>query len=259
MLLSHRDLGGAGLPPLVVLHGLLGSSRNWQTAGTELARSFHVLAVDLRNHGASFHSDAMGWGAMLDDLTAWMDSAAPDPAAVMGHSLGGKVAMLLACRHPARVTRLVVVDVAPRNYDWPERRLEIAALEGIDLSRLASRAEAERLIESRVPGWAIRKFLLTNLERVPEGGWRWIVNLPALRGALSELQENPLKPGDRFPGPSLFIAGGKSAFLQDGDRIPIACHFPAAEFEVFAESGHNPHMDAREELVRSVRTFLTRA
>ena len=258
MLLSHRDLGGAGRPTLVVLHGLLGSSRNWQTAGAGLSASFHVLAPDLRNHGASFHSDDMSWDAILGDVVAWIEATARPPVAVLGHSLGGKAAMLLASRRPDLVSALVVVDVAPRAYSWPERRVELAALEAIDLGRLASRAEADRLVEPRVPGWAMRKFLLTNLERREDGGWRWLANLPVLRGALSGLEADPLGPDDRFPGPALFLAGGKSPYIQDGDREGIVRRFPAAEFETFAESGHNPHMEERERLVATVTTFLSK-
>jgi pimeloyl-ACP methyl ester carboxylesterase len=258
MNLFHRDLGGGGLPPLVVLHGLLGSSRNWQAAGRDLSAGFHVLAPDLRNHGSSPHSGTMTYEAMAGDVLDWMEAQGLGRAAMLGHSMGGKVAMLLACRHPGRVERLVVVDIAPKDYFWPERRVELAALRDIDLGTLASRAEAERLIEARVPDWGLRKFLLTNLDRGEGGGWRWLANLPVLTGALGSLERNPLGEGDRFPGPSLFIAGGGSPYVLPGDHAAIVHHFPEAAIRTIPGAGHNLHMEARHELVGLVRsTFST--
>ena len=173
MLLFHRDLGGAGKPPLVILHGMLGSSRNWQTAGRDLAERFHVLALDLRNHGASPQADDMSYSAMIDDVRAWLDAQGFTKVTLLGHSMGGKVAMLLACRHPERVERLIVVDIAPKDYRWVAHRAEFAAMNELDLAHLKSRAEAELKFEARVDDWAMRKFLTTNLERDAEGRWCW--------------------------------------------------------------------------------------
>jgi esterase len=250
--LSHRDLGGAGDPPYVLLHGLLGSSRNWQTAGRELAAGRRVYALDLRNHGLSPHAAEMSYEAMMADVLAWLDSNGIGTAELVGHSMGGKVAMLLACRHPERVARLVVVDIAPKAYSWPERRQEFAAMNELDLANLRSRADAESRLESRVPGWAERKFLTTNLERLEGGGWKWQIDLPAITAALPVLERNPLAAGDRFAGPSLFIAGGKSGYVKPGDRDAILSHFPSARLEVIAGSGHNPHIEAREAFVKAV-------
>lgn len=258
MLLAHRDLGGEGKPPLVILHGLLGSSRNWQTAGRDLSAGFHVLAPDLRNHGTSFHSEEMTYPAMMGDVLGWLDAMGLGRVLLLGHSLGGKAAMLLACRRPERVERLVVVDIAPRAYHWPERRDEFAAMEALDLGSLTSRAEAERLLEPRVHGWAHRKFLLTNLERLDDGRWRWSAHLPALREALPGIEGTPLGPADRYAGPALFIAGGGSPYAGPGDRDAIIRHFPSARLETIPESGHNPHMESRRRFVELVTAFLTR-
>jgi esterase len=252
MQLSHRDLGGAGNPPLVILHGLLGSSRNWQTVGRDLATKFHVFALDLRNHGGSPHADEMTYPAMVADVLAWLDAQSLSCVTLMGHSMGGKTAMLLACQHHERVQSLIVVDVAPKDYFWIAHRDEFAAMNELDLAQLQTRAEAEQRFEARVSDWAMRKFLATSLERQPEGGWRWIVNLPALTAALPVLEKNPLSAGDRYDGPAIFITGGKSNYVQPSDHAAILQHFPAAKFEVLAESGHNPHMDARERFVASV-------
>ncbi len=251
--LFHRDLGGAGLPPLVILHGILGSSRNWQTAGRDLASRYHVLALDLRNHGASPHAEDAGYAAMEGDVAAWLDALGLGRVALLGHSMGGKVAMLLACRRPERVERLIAVDIAPREYfRGGSQRDEFAAMGELDLASLHSRAEAERRLEARVPDWAMRKFLATNLERDPGGQWRWSVNLEALTRALPGLEKNPLREEDRFAGPALFILGGESSYVRQDDRPAILRHFPAARMETLPGSGHNPHMDAREAFVRLV-------
>ncbi|HEX2855428.1 MAG TPA: alpha/beta fold hydrolase [Opitutaceae bacterium] len=252
--LFHRDLGGAGHPPLVILHGMLGSSRNWQTAGRDLSTRFHVFAVDLRNHGGSPHAEDMGYPAMVEDVLAWLDAQGLPRVTLMGHSMGGKIAMLLACRHAERVARLMVVDIAPKDYFWVAHRAEFAAMNELDLTHLKSRGEAELRFEARVGDWAMRKFLTTNLERAPEPetGWRWTVNLPALTAALSALEKNPLSTGDRFAGPSLFIAGGKSRYVEPGDWARVLRHFPAARLETIADAGHNPHMEMREAFVNLV-------
>jgi pimeloyl-ACP methyl ester carboxylesterase len=251
--LRHRDLGGGGEPPLVILHGLLGSSRNWQTAGRDLAGRRRVYALDLRNHGLSPHADEMSYASMAADVVAWLDARGLGAVELMGHSMGGKVAMVVACREPGRVGRLVVVDISPRPYSWPERRAEFAAMNALDLGSLRSRAQAEEGFGERVPDWAMRKFLATNLERVEGGGWRWIINLPAISGALGELERNPLAPGERYGGPAHFIAGGRSDYVRAEDHAAIRAHFPAARITVLAQCGHNPHMEAREAFVEAVR------
>jgi esterase len=250
--LSHRDLGGAGRPPLVLLHGMLGSSRNWQTAGADLAAHFHVLALDLRNHGRSPHAATMTYGEMMADVLGWLDQRRLGAVALAGHSLGGKVAMLLACRHPERIDRLVVVDIAPRDYFWPAHRASFAAMNELNLADLRSRAEAELRFEARVPNPGLRKFLATNLERSPEGAWSWQINLPALTQALPEIEKNPLRADDRFDGPARFVAGAQSTYIEATDHAAIRAHFPAAEIVTLANCGHNPHQEARAAFVAAV-------
>jgi esterase len=250
--LFHRDLGGAGRPPLVVLHGMLGSSRNWQTAGRDLAAHYHVLAPDLRNHGESAHAATMSYPEMTDDVLAWLDRQKLERVTLLGHSMGGKVAMLLACRHAARVAPLIVVDIAPRDYFWPAHRQSFAAMNELNLEDLRSRADAELRFEARVPSWGMRKFLLTNLERTEDGKWKWQMNLPVLTTALPDLEKNPLTATDRFDGPTHFIAGAKSNYVEPADHAAIRAHFPAAKIDVLAGSGHNPHLEAREAFVAAV-------
>jgi esterase len=252
--LHHRDFGGAGEPPYVILHGMLGSSRNWMTAGRSLAANRRVYALDLRNHGLSPHSDEMTYEAMVGDVGAWLDAQGIASAELVGHSMGGKVAMLLACRMPGRVGRLVVVDIAPKDYHRPENREEFTAMRELDLSNLASRQEADARMESRVADWAMRKFILTNLERLPPNGWKWQVNLEGIAAALPTLERNPLEPGESFGGPALFIAGGKSRYIKAADHAAITHAFPAARITVLPECGHNPHIEAREAFVAAVNS-----
>lgn len=250
--LIHRDLGGAGNPPLVILHGLLGSSRNWLTAGRDLTARYHVAVLDLRNHGASPHVAGMTYAEMMADVIGWLDAQGLSRVSLLGHSMGGKVAMLLACRHPERVERLVVADIVPKDYFWAGHRASFAAMNDLNLSDLNSRAEAEMRIEGRVPNWGMRKFLLTNLERNAEGQWYWLANLAELTASLSVLESNPLAPGDTFGGPALFIAGGKSNYVEATDHALIQRHFPSAQIVVLPDSGHNPHLEAREAFARTV-------
>lgn len=251
-LLHHRDFGGGGGPPYVILHGMLGSSRNWTSVGRELAAGRRTFALDLRNHGLSPHADSMTYEEMAGDVARWLDARALAQAELVGHSMGGKVAMVLACRQPERVARLVVVDIAPRDYHWPAHRSEFAAMTELNLGDLRSRAEAEMRMEERVSDWAMRKFLATNLERAPGGGWRWQVNLPVLASSLRELEKNPLSGADRFEGPAFFIAGARSAYAVPDDRAAILGHFPKAQIEVLPGSGHNPHIDARAAFVAAL-------
>jgi pimeloyl-ACP methyl ester carboxylesterase len=236
-----------------VLHGLLGSARNWQTTGRDLTAYYHVFALDARNHGKSPHAGEMDYEVMMADIIAWMDAQGVARATLVGHSMGGKTAMRLACRHPERVERLIVVDIAPKDYYWVAHRGEFAAMNELELSSLQSRQEAEMRFEARVPNLGMRKFLTTNLERSDEGAWRWAVNLPVLTTALAVLEKNSVESTDRYVGPTLFIAGGRSQYVQANDHELIRQHFPAARIEVIAESGHNPHMEQRERFVELVR------
>ena len=186
-------------------------------------------------------------GKMTDALAQGLAKAT-----IVGHSMGGKTAMLLACRHPARVERLVIVDIAPKDYNWAAHRAEFLAMAELDLGSLQSRAEAEMRFEARVPHLGTRKFLATNLARHEHGPWHWAINLPVLTESLRVMEKSSLPPDDRFTGPTLFVLGGRSHYAEDSDHELIRKHFPAARIEVIADSGHNPHMDHREEFVRLV-------
>lgn len=263
--LVERGLGGSGRSPLVLLHGLLGSGRNWQTAGAglaELAGGREVWALDLRNHGKSPWHEVMTYEALAADVVAWLDARGFGAVDLMGHSMGGKVAMVIACGRPERVRSLVVVDIAPKAYHSFGHRAEFSAMNELRLEELGSRAEAEMKFEARVPDWAMRKFLTTNLERTEGAAWRWVVNLPVLTAALPEIESNPLalacagSEAASFVGPTLFLRGGRSSYVTEADVAAIRAHFPAARVETIAAAGHNPHMETRAEFCSLVGAFL---
>jgi esterase len=242
-------------PAVVILHGLLGSARNWTTILQRLEADFRCHALDLRNHGRSPHVASMAYRAMAADVGRYLDAQGLASVALLGHSMGGKVAMTVACSAPSRVSHLAVLDIAPRPYG-PRWEREFAAMRALDVARLRSRGEAEAALEPVVKDWAFRKFLLTNLVRQNEGGFAWAVNLPLLERCLPELFAHPLAPGEAYPGPTLFLRGEKSRFVLDEDLPAIRHHFPAARLETLSGAGHNVHFDQPEAFVAAIRRFL---
>ena len=253
MELVHLDLGGRGRPPLVILHGLLGSSKNWRSAGRDLARHFHVFALDLRNHGQSPHAPTQTYDQMVGDLLEWLEGQGFPQATLLGHSLGGKVAMRFACREPERVARLYVIDIAPRPYPVDSGAFE--ALMRLDLGGVTSRNGADELLKADFPDRGLRQYVLTNLVRRESGELRWQVNLPVLAAHLPELRESSLEPGDRFEGETLFVVGGKSRFVLEEDEARIRNHFPAVRIRVLPECGHYPHAEDRAAFVEALLRF----
>lgn len=256
MELSFREFGEVGKPAMVILHGLLGSSRNWQMAAKELAGSFRVFCLDLRNHGDSPWAEPHSYEAMVADVLGWMDANLEESPVLLGHSMGGKVAMKLACENPERVKKLVVVDISPKLYP-KTHDYEFVGMREVDLEGLKSRGVAEAVLERHVPDWGLRKFLLTNLERCKDGGgFRWSINLDAIEPRLREIEKSPLGVGQRFEGDTLFVMGGKSRYYAAEDIALVKEHFPASRVEVIGESGHNPHFECREVFVELVREWV---
>lgn len=247
--------GSGASPSLLILHGLLGSSRNWTKITRELADDFQSHALDLRNHGQSPHAEDMCYASMSADVIAYADKHGIESFGLIGHSMGGKAAMVLACLHPERVRGLVVVDIAPKPYP-PHWEKEFAAMRALDPGSIGTRAEAERALETKVPDWALRQFLLTNLVRREAGGFRWAVNLPLLHERLPDLFAHPLHAGDRYDGPTLFVRGEQSDYVSDADLAPIQEHFPAGTIETIAGAGHNVHFDQPEAFLARMRRFF---
>lgn len=246
---------GDGGAPIVVLHGLLGSSRNWQAVARRLAVRHRVLAFDLRNHGRSPHASRMGYDELVADLSAAITTRAAAPVHLIGHSLGGKVAMLLAIGCPTLVDSLVVVDIAPVRY--PDRHSMIIDLMlNAPLASFGSRADADAWFAGAIPELALRQFLLTNLERGPDG-FAWRPNLPAIAQALPELASFPdLPAGARYSGASLFIGGERSDYRIERDRDAILARFPRASLQLIPHAGHWPHAEQADAFNDCLSAFL---
>ena len=254
--LAERAMGGRNeAPAILLLHGLLGSSRNWQTVGNKLAASFRVFALDLRNHGSSAHDPHMDYPSMAADVMAWMNKNGFKKLHILGHSMGGKVSMYLACHYPDRFHSLTVVDIAPRAYP-PRWEREFAVMRRMPVHHFSKRQEAEEWLEADISDWAFRKFLVSNLERDPAGGFRWIVNLGILESALPNLFRQIPEPGQGYDGPVLFLRGAKSKFVSDSDFPMIQGFFPRASLITVEDAGHNVHFDQADRFVEELTSHI---
>lgn len=253
MQLHFKELGEG--EPLVMLHGLLGSADNWFGVAPALAERCHVLLPDLRNHGHSPHHPEMTFSLLAADVERFFADHGLRPAAVLGHSLGGKVAMQFALSHPERVKKLVVVDIAPRVYAPTHDRI-FSALLNLDLESFQTRPQVEEALAWEIPSLKLRRFLLKNLGRNTAGHFQWKIGLRHLAENYPNLCA-ALPPADPFCGPALFIRGGKSNYVSDTDETEIRRLFPAMQLETIEEAGHWVPADAPEEFVRLVTEFLS--
>ncbi|WP_269523990.1 alpha/beta fold hydrolase [Coraliomargarita parva] len=245
-----------GAPVLVILHGLLGASRNWTTIGRALKEGYDVHAVDLRNHGSSPQAESMRWSEMMDDLERYLDANDIESCVLMGHSLGGKVVMRFACEYPDRVTKLIIVDIAAKPYP-PYHDNEFRAMKRIPVGELSNRKEAEELLEPMVPEWAMRQFLLTNLVRdEATGAFRWQANVEALHASLPHIRQNSLLATDRYNGPVLLIRGANSDFIDDSDADEMLHWFPHLQEEIVPSAGHNVHVENRAGFLEVLSEWL---
>ena len=222
--LYFEEKGSHDSHPLIFLHGLLGSSRNWRSVAKILSSDFRTLCFDLPNHGKSFHGKINCPRNGRSYSSGNSGRKGISEFSICGHSLGGKVAMRMACDHADAIDRLVVVDIAPRDYP-PEHHLPtLDALIELDLHKISSRKEADLVLSAKISNWAFRQFLLTNLE-LNERKFSWLPNLIGLRDSLVNLSSNPLKK-DKFLQPTLFICGGKSGYVRSEHHSLIRGFFP---------------------------------
>jgi pimeloyl-ACP methyl ester carboxylesterase len=263
MQLYFKELGSAhaGATPLVMLHGLFGSSDNWLGVAPKLAQHRRVFLVDLRNHGLSPHSDDMTFALMAGDIAEFLDRRHVERAHVLGHSLGGKVAMQFALTNQARVERLIIVDIAPHAYA-PEHLPIFKALFALDLAQYHSRTEIEAVLEPAIPDLALRRFLLKNLKSSSSSfsssssrSFDWRIPLQSLFANYSKLCE-AIAPATTFGRPTLFLRGGQSPYVSDADAPQIRQLFPQATIETIESTRHWVHADAPEEFVKRVSAFL---
>lgn len=248
----HYQRSGEG-HPLVILHGLFGTLENWGTQVKSLSKLYDVIAVDLRNHGRSPHSNEMSYPLMAQDTIELLDSLGLEKVDMMGHSMGGKVAMQLALTYPSRVNKLMVVDIAPVIY--PPHHDEIfTGLFNINLSEITSRSEADKQLQTCVSEAGIRAFLLKNLYRNDAGQFAWRMNLHALKTQYDAIAAAP--EGKPFTGHTRFIKGGLSNYLRAEHTDLVKQLFPNADVKVIAETGHWLHAEKPELFVRQVENFF---
>jgi len=243
--------------PLVVLHGLFGSGKNWQSHTRKFARDFEVFNVDLRNHGQSFHSDEMNYPAMAEDVAGLLTDLDLVDCNLLGHSMGGKVAMTLVVNYPGLITQLVVADIAPVAYFHHYDDL-IEPILALSLELIETRAEADQLLRQNIPEDQLRAFLLHNLER-EAAGWRWWVNWRAIQREMECLTGFGDLPDDWcIDLPTLFIRGDRSDYVGAAEIDVINRHFKDAAIATIEGAGHWLHAEKPEAFAQLVAEFLHR-
>ncbi len=251
MILSGTELGGGR--PVALLHGLFGSAANFGTVQKRLAERHRVIALDLRNHGASPHAPHMSYPAMAEDVLETLRARNALPCSVVGHSMGGKVAMAAALEAPGAITRLMVADIAPVRYP-PAYRPYAAAMAAVPLHPALTRIEADRSLAASIDNPAIRAFLLQNLRFGPQPGWR--INLPVITSCLPLIEDWPDLDENAYNGQVLFVAGARSDYILPEHRPVIRMLFPAAIFATLKHAGHWLHADNPDGFVSLVDAFV---
>ncbi|BAO43986.1 alpha/beta fold hydrolase [Thiolapillus brandeum] len=241
--------------PLVLLHGLLGSLVNWQRIARNLSKTHRVIVPDLRNHGRSPHDPDVSYEAMAADILELMDDLKISRAALVGHSMGGKTAMVLALQHAKRVERLAVVDIAPVAYRGRLGQL-LDALLALPLEQIGNRTHANDLLSERVPDKAVRDHMLQNLQRT-EHGWRWRNNLQALRDGLDVISSFPGYLSKPYTGRCCFIKGEHSDYIDEQSLSRINALFPAAEFVTIPAAGHWVYAEQPQAFIEALENFLS--
>ena len=258
--LFHRGYGDPASPatPILLIHGLFGSAVNWHPIvgrlHSLLGADRRLIVPDLRNHGQSPHDPILSYEAMAEDLIGLLDSRDIEYVSLVGHSLGGKVAMWLALNWPERIEALAVVDIAPVTYASRFRRL-IAALGALNLKTIDSRREADARLAAAIPDPMMRGFLLQNL-RKSEAGWSWRLNLAALPDAMEELRTFPDPRERQFHGRTAFIHGADSDYVNTNQLPTIRAIFPRAELVAIPGAGHWVHADQPEAFTQTLVDFL---
>ena len=256
MLLHYLEQGQG--QPLVILHGLFGTLDNWQTLARRWATEagLRVISVDLRNHGRSFHSPEHTYALMAQDVLALFDHLQLGPeTTLMGHSMGGKVAMRFALDYPERLARLIVVDIAPGFSDMAHQDDIIAGLQAVNLAAITNRQEADAALALHVRNVGTRQFLLKNLYRQEDNSFAWRINLPVLAAQVAAIGEATTSPTP-FLKPALFIRGGKSDYITADDKLHgIPALFPNSQVATVVDAGHWVHAEKPEEIFEMVKAF----
>ncbi len=241
--------------PLIILHGLFGTSDNWITLARRFAESFEVYLIDQRNHGRSPHSDEFSYDLMASDLLEFIQNHNLENPIVLGHSMGGKTAMNFAVHNPTLLSKLIVVDIAPKTYPVHHDAI-IEALYSLNLSNIQSRKLADQELSMHITDFGTRQFLLKNLYRTSEGNYSWRMNLDSISDNIVRIGDG-LEDSEMYEGQTLFIRGGKSKYIIDSDSDLLLNHFPNSKLNTILNAGHWVHAEAPDELYKLVMNFIS--
>jgi esterase len=252
LILFHRIFGEG--EPLFILHGLFGSSDNWVTLGKTFAKKYQVVLVDLRNHGRSSQSDLWNYPAMAEDIFQLAKKLGLPRINLLGHSMGGKVGMTIAGSYHDFLKKLIVADIAPKYYPIRHRKI-MDGLLSINLQHLTSRKEADKQLAKYVHIPGIRQFLLKNLDRDAENGFKWKLNLEIINNHLENVGVATI-PSDKISIPSLFIRGINSDYITDEDIMEIRKYYANSTVESIGNAGHWLHAEQPDAFVKTVMEFI---
>lgn len=254
MKLFYREYGEG--QPVIILHGLFGISDNWVTIGRRLAEKFEVYILDQRNHGQSPHSETFNYYALVEDLYEFIEDHQLTHPILIGHSMGGKVAMNFALEHPHRVDKLIVVDMSVRHYPARQQHMDILnAMLSADFDAISLREEVEEIITSRVKSAKISQFVLKNLYRIGKTRLAWRLNVNAIYNNVENVFEGIDSPYSSEIT-ALFIKGGTSDYILDEDYDLILKKFPNARFTTIENASHWVHAEKPDELCAVFSKFL---
>jgi pimeloyl-ACP methyl ester carboxylesterase len=253
-MLLHSRIEGTG-KPLVIIHGFLGMSDNWKTLGTQFANEgFQVHTLDLRNHGKSFHSDDFSYEVMVEDVKKYCEFHHLKDIVILGHSMGGKVAMLLATTYPELVSKLIVADIGPKYYA-PHHQTILAALNAVDFSKKPSRGEVEEIVSGYIKDFGTRQFLLKNLYWAAPEQLAFRFNLKVFNDKIETIG-TALPFENTFKNETLFLRGDKSDYILDSDFETIYHHFPIAVIKTVKNAGHWLHVENPNDFYTLVIDFI---
>ncbi|RUO72649.1 alpha/beta hydrolase [Pseudidiomarina sediminum] len=250
-LVNYEEMSNQG-PAVLLIHGLFGDLDNLKGLARDLVDDYRVIVMDCRNHGDSFHSDSMSYAAMANDVIQLLDHLKLNEVHLVGHSMGGKLAMEVALTAPKRVTSLVVADVAPVAYDARHHHI-LDALQELDLSTVKQRKDADQQLAKAIDTAGVRQFLLKNLKRVDDS-YVWRLNLNVLDRCYPEIA-GAVREG-HYPGPVLFIKGGDSDYLTRDHQSAVTARFSQTDIKIIEGTGHWLHAEKPRIFNRLVKTFL---
>ena len=251
MKLHHKIIGEG--EPLIIIHGLFGMLDNWQTLGKKWAENHQVILVDLRNHGHSPWDEEHTYNLMMDDLEELTDDLFLEDINIIGHSMGGKLAIKFAQRFPQLMNKLIVADIGPKEYPIHHNQI-LQGLNSVPINKVKSRAEVKSYLEKYIPEESTIQFFLKNLYWKEKGILEWRFNLEALTKNIQYVGENMLNK--TFDRSTLFIRGGNSNYILDTDWADIKSSFPKAELATIPNTGHWLHAENPTMFYDLVTTFL---